>query len=329
MLFFLCLCTFFSSFFGGTNTHENPIPPRFQWNENNGYCGEVSLISAGLYYGQYLSQYNARAIAAQGKSQTDNQLLLGINDQDAAAQMKLNVIEWSGSGTDAFLAWVKGNVIKGYPVAIGIYTNEYLFYRNTDPTAGDKEYDHIVPVTGISSSHSLSDPTYYPDDEIYFSDNGLWGNSQNPPYNFNFPFSTFQANRKQANDPNRAAYSLSNQTDNYGIAITGVIGDTLPVRLATNFNCECPEIEDKSNTRPAPMPLILTITVSNLQPGIVYNLYRYNDFNSVPTADFNAHAADATAHWQFQITSGTTYVLTDMTESDTSAIYRAVRADAP
>ena len=31
------------------------IPPRFQWNANNGYCGETAFISVGLYYGQYCS----------------------------------------------------------------------------------------------------------------------------------------------------------------------------------------------------------------------------------------------------------------------------------
>ncbi len=36
-------------------TWKLDIPPRFQWNANNGYCGEVSFISAGLYYGQYCS----------------------------------------------------------------------------------------------------------------------------------------------------------------------------------------------------------------------------------------------------------------------------------
>ncbi len=43
------------------NRYVLPIGPRFQWEENNGYCGETSLISAGLYYGQYGSQYDARA----------------------------------------------------------------------------------------------------------------------------------------------------------------------------------------------------------------------------------------------------------------------------
>lgn len=44
------------------HSRKNNIPPRHQWEANYGYCGEVSLISAGLYYGQYVSQYDARAI---------------------------------------------------------------------------------------------------------------------------------------------------------------------------------------------------------------------------------------------------------------------------
>ena len=44
----------------------NKIPPRYQWEHNGGYCGETSMISAGLYYGQYLSQYDVRTIASPG-----------------------------------------------------------------------------------------------------------------------------------------------------------------------------------------------------------------------------------------------------------------------
>ena len=72
-----------------TFIQSNDIPPRLQWNHNSGYCGEVSLISAGLYYGQYISQYDTRAIATQGAPQNKDQLLLGINDQYAATQMRL------------------------------------------------------------------------------------------------------------------------------------------------------------------------------------------------------------------------------------------------
>src|SRR5579862_7075760 len=116
-----------------TYSVSNAIPPRLQWNENFGYCGEVSFISAGLYYGQYLSQYDARAIASKNRPQYESksQLLVGVNDSYAAAQMHLTYAEWTTSSetsTNQFLAWVKSKVIAGYPVAIGIYTNEYLFY---------------------------------------------------------------------------------------------------------------------------------------------------------------------------------------------------------
>src|SRR5580692_10667511 len=75
------------------NIHANNIPPRYQWDANNGYCGEVSLISAGLYYGQYVSQYDIRALAIKNVPQNDGQLLIGLNDQYAASQLHLNSIE--------------------------------------------------------------------------------------------------------------------------------------------------------------------------------------------------------------------------------------------
>jgi hypothetical protein len=315
--------------------HENDIPPRYQWDENSGYCGEVSLISAGLFYGQYASQYDVRALAIGSLPQNQGQLLLGKNDQTAASLMHLNVIEYNTvaeQDTDDFLAWVKQNVVKGYPVAIGIYTNEYLFYGDTDPDAGDAEYDHIVPVTGIGSSHDLSDPNYYSDDTLYFSDNGLWGSATNPPYAFSYSFGAFQASREQANATNGPVYSLSNDASNYGVAITGVMdlnGDTLPVRVDTNLNYEKPEIAKGSNERPPSMPLTLTITVSDLEPNVEYNLYRYTNFSSVPNSEFNAHAKDASQNWKIQIPSGSTYVMTQQINSNEIAVYRAVKASAP
>ncbi|MBA3722909.1 MAG: C39 family peptidase [Parachlamydiaceae bacterium] len=317
------------------DTLKNNIPPRLQWNSNSGYCGEVCLISAGLYFGQYLSQYDARKIAGKNALQNKTQLLLGINDKYAASQMHLNSIEWNTSkekNTKQFLTWVKKNVLKGYPVAIGIYTNEYLFYGKTNPNAGDPDYDHIVPVTGISSNHSLSNLNYFDDDIIYFSDNGLWDDSGKPTFNFKYPFGKFQASRVQANAKKGSIYSLPNNVKNYGIVITGVMdlnGDTLPVRLATNINFEKPEIKNNSNVRPAPMPIILTITISDLEPHVHYNLYKYNKFSSVPNSKFNAHASQASESWQIQIKSGSHFVMSQQINSDEMAIFRAVKATAP
>ncbi len=318
----LILSLLFSAIgFASSKSVHNDIPPRLEWNENSGYCGEVCLISAGLYYGQYVSQYDARAIACNDAPQPACQLLLGVNDQYAASKMHLKSIPWSEKNAPEFLAWVKKNVIKRYPVAIGVYTNEYRFYHNKNPNAGDPTYDHIVSVTGIESN-----------DILFFSDNGLWGDPKHPPFLFHYHFKEFQADRRQANAKKGHIYSLPDRVPNHGIAITGVMdrdGDTLPVRLETNINYEKPEIENGSSVRPHPSPIILKIIVSGLKINTPYNLYRYNSFESVPDCDFNAHAKNAIQQWKIKVRSGKTYVMTQLINSDEKAIYRVVPADAP
>lgn len=55
------------------------------------YCGEASLVQVSLYFGQYISQFDARAIASPGVSQhlSESQLLLG-DCQDVNAQVRFN-----------------------------------------------------------------------------------------------------------------------------------------------------------------------------------------------------------------------------------------------
>ena len=316
---------------------SNDIPARIQWSANGGYCGETSMIAAGLYYGQYMSQYDVRALVTSVGSQMD-QLLLGINDETAAAKMHLDVEEWdidNQDSTDQFLAWVKQNVDKGYPVVIGLYINQYLMYGDPNPDDGDSDYDHIVPVTGFSSRHSLNNPRYFGDDIVYYTDNGLWIDSSD--HKFNSSFDSFQATRREANEMTAPVYSLSlcdpsQNLYNYGIAVKGVKdlnGDTLPVRVDTSVDAETPSIADKSEQRPPATSLQLTITVSNLEPGVVYHLYRYNKLDLVPESDFNAQSGNASKAWRIQIDSGSTYTMTEMIESSDVAVYRAVKASAP
>lgn len=55
-----------------SNVRINDIPPRLMWNidDNNwsssasGYCGETSVLSAGLLYGQYIPMYMVRQVLA-------------------------------------------------------------------------------------------------------------------------------------------------------------------------------------------------------------------------------------------------------------------------
>ena len=317
----------------------NPLPPRIQWNANDGYCGEASFISAGLAYGQYLSQYDARAIASNNgaQSRSTSQLLLGVNDVAAAKAMHLAATPFNTAAnpsSTAFLTWVKSNVIAGHPVVMGVFMNQTRFYGTTNASGGDAEYDHIVVATGITSTRPLTGPAvYYADDIITFNDNGLWtGTPNGQPQNvFSCSFGTFAATRQQANAKTAAVYSLKNGAD-YGIAVTGIIDlsrETVPVRVATSVNAETPTIANNSNTRPTAKPVTLTITVSGLKPGVTYNLYRYNSMAQVPDSNINANAAKAVQMWTVKISSGSTYTMTQTINSNEIAVYRAVPVGAP
>jgi len=322
-----------------TYTDSLAIPARLQWNGNYGYCGEVSFISAGLYYGQYVSQYDARAIASPNVSQSleSAQLLVGVNDAAAATRMRLAYAQPTGAAltsAPAFLAWVKGKVVSGSPVVIGVYTNAYKFYGSRNLNYGDTEYDHIVTVTGWTSTHTPSTPaTYYSDDTVTLEDHGVWTGTSSgvPPYFFQYPLGPFQQTRRTANASTAEVYSLKNG-GNYGIAITGILDTdkkTVPVRLATSQNFESPVIRNGSTARPTASAITLTITLSGLTPGVPYNLYRYNTVNNIPTASFNANAAKAAQKWAVRISSGSTFVQSLTIQSSETAAFRAVPASAP
>jgi hypothetical protein len=45
---------------------RQPLQPFYQWENNDGYCGEVFMMQAGLINGQWMSQFNARLISGTG-----------------------------------------------------------------------------------------------------------------------------------------------------------------------------------------------------------------------------------------------------------------------
>ncbi|HSX11351.1 MAG TPA: hypothetical protein VLF94_06535 [Chlamydiales bacterium] len=298
---------------------SNDIPVRIEWTTNRGYCGETGLISAGLYHGQYMSQYDARALIG---TQQD-ELLLGINAKKAADAMHLDTEDWDyddQQSTDQFLDWVNQNSAKGYPVIIGVFINQLKMYDDPNPDDGDDDYDHIVPVTGFSG------------DSIDYTDEGLWSDSED--HKFAAPLASFAMTRQEANGQSAPIYSLSScdpakKLYNYGMAIKGVKdlnGETFPVRVDTSVDGESPPIVDKSNERPPAEPIVLTITVSGIEPNVPYVLYRYNQLELVPESDFNSHAVNAHEHWPVQIASGSTFTMTETIQSDEIAVYRAVKA---
>lgn len=311
------------------------MPPRLQWNANGGYCGEVSMISAGLYYGQYCSQFTARQMAAPAAKQSDTAswLLLGVNDLAAAGRMRLAAERFyfpTQASTRDFLVWVKSHVADGYPVIVGLFYNTTRF---GDPPPGDEEYDHIVPVVSVGSAQSLADYAwkYFATDTLTFSDNGLYDPAGTPAYFYDTTFSRFAKTRRAANASSAPLYSLKSTPNNYGIAVTGVLdldGATIPVRLAASRNSE-PEMPDGSDTPPRAAPLRLTVTVTIPDTSVPYKLYCYDDFADVPVSSFNANASKASRTWDIPAHAGSSFEVTYDTDTGSTAVFRAVPASAP
>lgn len=314
------------------------VAPRRQWNENSGYCGETSFISAGMYFGQYCSQFTARSIASPGVPQSDetSQLLLGMNDVVAARRMRLEVesfYDQTQRTRQEFLAWVKSNFLRGHVVIIGVYNNVRKL-EETPPGFGT--YDHIVPVLEYGSERRLDRDADRapPTDVITISDNGLYGPFGDPPaypFLYSYRLRTFPRTRAEANARRGPVYSLRSTPRNYGIAVTGIVdldGVTIPVRLTSDLDGE-PDIGHMSDVPPAPVPMALTATVTIPDQSVAYTLYRYDDFAQVPASSFNASADRAVASWPIPAGSGPTFVVRIDTMSDATVVLRAVPQSAP
>lgn len=301
-----------------------------------GYCGEVSLIMACLRLGGcYYSQYDARQISTTVDSQVSKFYLVGVNDQHASKLLRLTFEEFDNANpvTDPkrYLSWVKKMTRAGAAVTITVFMNEYMFYGRTDKTSGEADYDHIVSVSRIESDYD--DDLYHDDDLVTMEDHGLYAPGHNPIYLFTYSMRDFIGTREHANSQTAGnVYSIPEcDSGNFGIAHFGIIdadGDTLPILLETNVNYESPHIRNKSEDRPDSMEIVLTVTVSGLEDGVQYKLYKYNDETLVPSSAFNANSAKV-AISTLDITSSTgSYKLTETIQSSDKVIYRCVRADA-
>ena len=285
------------------------LQPFYQWENNDGYCGEVSMMQAGLNNGQWMSQFNARLVCGTGLSQSgpngacaahkeqvnyNAQLLIedpgtgvtGPNIYADAAQClsnsRLNATTFDYSaqstgtaGYQQYMSWVKEQVISGHQVTLAVLLNG----------GSDPQYDHEVAVIKIGTNHSPADPTYYPDDVIYFDDHGVYTLSgttftSNPaippgagsestectPFVFGYTFGSLPNTRAGANRKGAQGYSIIIPGDQTIETYAGGSGyATVPISGPHNYGFSVAGPEDPTGVT---LPVALTIAGPTVTGGV-------------------------------------------------------------
>lgn len=277
------------------------IPPRRQWDDNEGYCGETCIQSVALYYGGYISQYRARAMV---HTDQQHELVVSENEEQVLTNLRLAYETWNYKKERApqwknYLAWAKRHLNAGHPVIATVYM------KGED----DPDFDHILPFIGFRSSHDTSD--YHDDDLMIFCDNY----AQNP---FGRSFQSLCAARWEVRNGSNIYY-IPRQVD-YGVAVTGIVDrnhETAPIQLSVDRWDEPNLVRGQ---RPATMQG--TLTIRSLTAGKHYSLLRYDDYRAVPKSDFLAKKSYRSRH-RFRA-SASTQTFTHTFMSDQCVIYRCV-----
>eukprot|EP01062_Namystynia_karyoxenos_P083164 TRINITY_DN9513_c0_g1_i1.p2 TRINITY_DN9513_c0_g1~~TRINITY_DN9513_c0_g1_i1.p2 ORF type:complete len:380 (+),score=154.50 TRINITY_DN9513_c0_g1_i1:130-1140(+) len=269
-------------------TRVLPLRPHQQWNINGGFCGAMSVQLNAMAFGAYISQDLVRKANTHGEghgSPAEGYEVLPGNVAETARNLKLTCDEWNYNQTKPQIAgykrWMKKHLAQGHPVVWFVMCkgDGHVPYPGSNPNGG--HFDHVEPVWGIGSNSSLSDDTVYDSDWlVHGSDQDLY------PYYRTFgsladnPKMEGNCKNAQPGVGRNEMYPCLDDQVNYGIAVTGLaVSGSLPVSLDVDIQSE-PDVRMYA----PPSRVHGTVTVSGLQPGKSYTLYRYEGTASLPAA---------------------------------------------
>jgi hypothetical protein len=288
----------------GPGSRQLPIPPRNQWPDGDGYCGEMSIQSIALYYGAWISEEVARTVAG-------GELLLGSNATKALAALHVDHVDWDSSAPkpqfQSFVSWMKGYVASGVPCIYAIYLTD----GNDDP-----DYDHIVPAVGVT----------YGDLSTYAASDTLTSND-NFDDQLTRAFGTLSGTRASCAYSSTQGGCIPQDVD-YGVAFLGFLDAqhvTLPVSIKVPGDSE-----PNTSLGASPSALTATVSVSGLQSGAHYSLLRYDDYTKVPEDASAAGflASSYTSRVDFTATGATwDYADPKTFPSNGAVYYRCVRTN--
>ena len=190
---------------------RRPIQPFYQWQSNNGYCGEVSILQGGMNNGLWASQYNVRLLCGNKSSGDDgipagtpllqsgpdgycaahtngagvatavhaSQLLLDDGDPDKGQNSVLTCARNAGLEAELYVAPAEldGQAALRHFVSwikSQLIAGHWVTTGLLTTGGTNSEYDHIVSVVSIGSNQPADDAAYDADDVIYFEDHGAY-----------------------------------------------------------------------------------------------------------------------------------------------------------
>ncbi len=276
------------------------IPPRRQWDNNQGYCGACSVQQSALYHGAYVSQYAARAVIDPDNRE---QILVGVNMRQLLEALSFKYESWPHETASTpqyrnYLVWCAKHLQNLAPVIITTYIKGL----------NDPDYDHIMVAVGFDA---VDPESYDPNSRIVFNDCFV-------DSSFTRSFGSFHDKRSMQINGAIYKYCIP-ETHDYGIAVTGIKDmhdETLPVHLSIGTFSE-PNV----TMGEAPETVNAVITIHSLVAGRAYALLRYDNYSAVPSENFTDSNFDMS--WSF-VAGGTTYNLADQFPSDRIIIYRCV-----
>ena len=286
------------------------VPPRYMWGWGigvNGYCGETSFQSHGIFWGNWVSSERVRE--ASGGSE----LLIAVDDTVAAKALKFPFEEWDYEAkspqSGEFIAWLRGHIDNGHMAAIGVYEKQ---------KTGDNDYDHIVPVVGYQY-----DPSSLATLAIYYND--LYENTHRS-LSVTSDVQSRKGCRQSAAPVQPYTYCLP-QSINYGVALFGIQDSSKETHrmVLTMPSWTEPDYGDEDGIHAKPIMFTVSATVYGLTPFASYAVLRFDSYQTLPTDNF-ARSSAVTKRFNFTAT-GSTHSLTqfDAFMSDSTVFYRTVK----
>lgn len=294
-----------------------PIAPRLQWGREDwqsGYCGETSLQTALLYYGNYVSAEYIRQAGGSCRVPASTELLLGTPEyNNAAAAMGLTIANHVSAATIAnvpYFNFLKLHLSAGRPVVIGVFEQT--------PADAANEYDHIVPAIGFDA-----DPSGKVTLVRY---NGLFA-----PVTTNLALPTKTRAQCSAGVVNECipgggtafATAILGNTDSGSKVPTNKL---YRVQLTVNLNLE-PDWGLEDNYHMAPVPIVPTAIISGLTAGRAYLLLRFNNVALLPKGGGDLYLDAAwTQSTRFVAVAATHTLVLPAISSDSMYFYRCIAA---